>query len=299
MTPENSLRHRTLPAASSGGRKRQAFRFITRARLLPWLILGPAMLVALVPMLWAVSTAFKDPAAAQAIPPRWLPVPPTLENFRAVFAGAHLGRYLFNSTLVSLLTIGLTMLVAVHAGYAAARFEFPARRQLLFLILASAMIPGICILVPIYLLVSFAHLHDTYIALVLVYSAWQIPTATWIMRGYFATVPPELEEAALLDGCSRAGAFYRVILPLTQPGMAAVGILAFIYVWNDFIIAYALTISDSMRLVQSGLYLFVTAYGIEWSQLMAAVLIALLPPVVAFIALQGRFIQGLTSGALK
>jgi ABC-type glycerol-3-phosphate transport system permease component len=258
-----------------------------------------ALVFAVLPIVWGVSTALKESGAAESFPPRWLPRPPTLENFRQVLTGSNLLRYLWNSTLVAALTIAATLAVAVHAGYAAARFRFAGKNQLLFLILATAMIPGICILVPVYLLVTQLKLHNTYGALIIVYTAWQVPTAVWIMRGFFETISTELEEAALIDGCTRLGAFYRVILPLTQPGLAAVGILVFVYVWNDFLIAYVLTISDEMRLIQSGLYLYVTAFGVEWSKLMAASVLALLPPAVIFMLLQSRFIQGLTRGAIK
>ena len=263
------------------------------------IVLLLAMAFALLPILWGVLTALKPGGTAATVPPRWLPEPVTLQNFHEVLVGSNLKRYLWNSAVVAAGTILATLAVAAHAGYAAARFDFRGKRQILFLILATAMIPGICILVPVYLLVVKAHLHDTYAALVLVYTAWQVPTAVWIMRGFFETIQSELEEAALIDGCSRLTAFYRIILPLTQPGMAAVAILVFIYVWNDFLIAYVLTISDDMRLIQSGLYLYVTAFGIEWSKLMAAAILALLPPMAVFMALQSRFIQGLTKGAIK
>jgi ABC-type glycerol-3-phosphate transport system permease component len=272
-------------------------RRLTRAIM--WVVLVGAMAFAFLPILWGLSTALKESGAAEGFPPQWVPRPATLENFRQVLIGSNLTRYLWNSTIVAVLTIVATLAVAVHAGYAAARFTFAGKNQLLFVILATAMIPGICILVPVYLLVTGARLHNTYLALVLVYTAWQVPTAVWIMRGFFETIPPDLEEAALIDGCSRLGAFYRIILPLTQPGMAAVGILVFVYVWNDFLIAYVLTISDEMRLIQSGLYLYVTAFGVEWSKLMAASVLALLPPAATFVLFQSRFIQGLTKGAIK
>jgi len=272
-------------------------RGLTRVAI--WIVLSLAMAFAFLPILWGISTAFKESGAAEGFPPRWVPRPITLENFRQVVLGSNITRYLWNSSIVAAATILATLGVAVHAGYAAARFSFAGKNHLLFLILATAMIPGICILVPVYLLVSGVNLHNTYVALIIVYTAWQVPTAVWIMRGFFETIQPDLEEAALIDGCSRLGAFYRIILPLTQPGMAAVGILVFVYVWNDFLIAYVLTISDEMRLIQSGLYLYVTAFGVEWSKLMAAAILALLPPAVTFMLLQTRFIQGLTKGAIK
>jgi multiple sugar transport system permease protein len=270
-----------------------------RPDALVWAILVVAVGFALVPILWALSTAFKDNSVAVSYPPIWWPDPPTLANFTRIFTGSNFGRYMLNSAVVSGCAILVTLAVSVHAGYAAARWRFRGKQSLMFFILSMGMIPGICILVPIYLLVSRLGLYDTYVGLVLIYAAWQIPTAVWVMRGFLEALPRELEEAAYVDGCTRTTAFYRIVLPLTQPGIAAVAILVFIYVWNDFLIAYALTISDNMRLIQSGLYLYVTQSGIEWASLMAAAIAALVPPVLAFILLQSRFIQGLTRGAVK
>ena len=267
--------------------------------LVCWAVLGLALFFALIPLLWGFSTALKQPSAAESFPPQWLPHPVTFDNFISVLFGSNMTRYLLNSLIVGVFSIAVTLTVAAHAGYSAARFRFSGKKQILFLILSTTMLPVICILVPVYLLVTYVNLHNSYLALVLVYSAWQVPTATWIMRGFFESIPTELEEAALIDGTTRLGAFYRIILPLSQPGLAAVGILVFVYVWNDFLIAFTLTISNDMRLVQSGLYFFVTESGIEWSRLMAAVVLALIPPIATFILLQSRFIQGLTSGTLK
>lgn len=263
------------------------------------LVLFLAMLFALAPILWGISTAFKDSAVAESFPPSWWPDEPTLDNFRRVFFGSNFGRYMLNSVIVSIATIAATLVVSAHAGYAAARWKFRGKNQVLFFILSMGVIPGICVLVPLYLLVSALGLYDTYFGLILVYTAWQTPTAVWVMRGFFESIPFELEEASYIDGCGRAEAFYRIVLPLAQPGMAAVAILVFVSVWNEFLIAYALTISDDRRLIQSGLYLYVTQSGIEWASLMAAAVTALLPPIVAFAMLQSRFIQGLTNGAVK
>jgi ABC-type glycerol-3-phosphate transport system permease component len=206
---------------------------------------------------------------------------------------------MFNSALICALTIVATLVFSIPAGYAAARWQFAAKNPVLFFILTMGMIPGICIMVPLYLLVSYLGIYDTYFGLIMVYTAWQIPTAIWIMRGFFETLPRELEEAAYIDGCGRFEAIRRIILPLSQPGMAAVAIIVFIYAWNEFLLAYALTISDNRRTIQSGLYLYVTIGGIEWANVMAAAVVALLPPMVAFALLQSRFIQGLTRGAVK
>ncbi|OGB92237.1 MAG: hypothetical protein A3H39_19735 [candidate division NC10 bacterium RIFCSPLOWO2_02_FULL_66_22] len=255
--------------------------------------------VAVLPILWGLSTALKTKGEVVTYPPRWIPNPPTLQNFAVVLQEPAMPRHLGNSLLVGLCTIVVTLVVAAHAGYALARFSFPGRQALAFGILATAMIPGISILVPLYYLAAKAKIYDTYGILVAVYSAWQVPTTMWLMRGFFEAVPRELDDSALIDGCSRWGAFYRVILPLSQPGLAAAALLTFIFVWNDFLIAFTLTVSDSRRMIAVGLYQFVSQYGIEWGSLMAAVILALLPVMGLFLLLQRRFISGLTAGAMK
>jgi ABC-type glycerol-3-phosphate transport system permease component len=170
---------------------------------------------------------------------------------------------------------------------------------MLFSIWATTMIPGVSILVPLYLVAVETGLYDTYFVLVLVYSAWAVPTLVWLMRGFVSAIPVELEEAARVDGCSTLGAFYRVTLPLLPPGMLAGGIMVFLMIWNEFLIGYSLVISNNHRIIQAGLYSFVTEAGIEWGPLMAAVTCSLLPVALFYAVLQRYFVQGLTGGSLK
>lgn len=255
--------------------------------------------IAVLPILWGLSTALKTKGEVVTYPPRWVPRPPTLRNFAVVLRETSMPRYFANSLLVGLCTVAATLAIAAHAGYALARFRFPGKQALAFGILATAMIPGISILVPLYALSSKVKLYDGYAILVTVSSAWQVPTVMWLLKGFFEAVPRELDDSALIDGCSRWSAFYRVILPLAQPGLAAAALLTFIFVWNDFLIAFTLTVSNSRRVVAVGLYQYISQYGIEWGELMAAVMLALLPVMGLFLALQKRFISGLTAGAMK
>jgi multiple sugar transport system permease protein len=251
------------------------------------------------PILWALSTSMKAPSDIVSYPPTWIPNPVSPDHYAQVLGGSRMPRYFGNSLLVAMATIALTLVVASHGAYAAARHEFPAKNFLLFLILATVMIPGIAVLVPLYMIMSRVGLHDTYWSLILIYSAWQVPTVLWLMRGFFESIPRNLEEAALIDGCGPVQAFYQVIAPLTRPGLAASAVVVFVYVWNEFIIAVTMTASDEMRLVPVGLYYYISAWGVEWGKLMAAVSVALLPALILFIALQRNFIQGLTSGSSK
>lgn len=269
------------------------------ATALTYAALVLACAFALFPILWALVTSLKTPASVLAYPPRWIPQPVDLSNYVQVLSGSNLLRYFLNSTVVAVATIVLTLAVASHGAYAAARFQFPGKNLLLFVILATVMIPGIAILVPLYMLAAKLGGLDTYWVLILVYSASQAPTILWLMRGFFAGVPKELEEAAAIDGCSRWGAFYRVVWPLTRPGLLAAALVVLVYVWNEFIIALTLTAADDMRLLPVGLYYYISAFGVEWGKLMAAVMIAIAPIVILFVFFQRHFIQGLTSGANK
>lgn len=255
--------------------------------------------VSLFPIAWGVLTSLKIPGELVSYPPRWIPRSVTFVHYTDVFLNSNMGRYFANSLLVSGLTILLTLLIATHGGYAASRGKFRGKTVLLFIILATVMIPGISVLVPLYMLAARLNLLDTYLVLVLIYTAWQVPTILWFMKGFFDAISPELEEAAQVDGCSRLQAMYRVILPLTQPGLAASAILVFVYVWNEFIIALTMSTTDSMRMIPVGLYFYISQFGVEWGKLMAAVTVAILPIIALFIILQRRFVHGLTSGAIK
>jgi multiple sugar transport system permease protein len=268
-------------------------------RVLVYVLLVCVAALAVLPLLWGLSTALKTKGDVVTYPPRWIPRPPTLHSFSVVLRETSMPRYFANSLLIGLCTVVMTLSVAAHAGYALARFNFPGKQALAFGILATAMIPGISILVPLYALASKVKLYDGYSILIIVCTAWQVPTVMWLLKGFFETVPRELDESALIDGCSRWSAFYRIILPLAKPGLAAAALLTFVFVWNDFLIAFTLTVSNSRRVVAVGLYQYISQYGIEWGELMAAVMLALLPVLGLFLALQRHFISGLTAGAMK
>ncbi len=161
------------------------------------------------------------------------------------------------------------------------------------------MVPSISVLLPLYLIAQRLGLIDTYMVLVLIYAAAMTPQVVWVLRGFFLAIAPDLEHAARIDGCSRFAAFWYVILPLARPGLAAAGMLVFVYVWNDFLITVTMTSSASMRMIQVGLAKLISDVGVSWSDYMAYTVAITLPPIIAFLALQRRFLQSLVSGALK
>lgn len=261
--------------------------------------LGIAAVFALAPILWGLSTSLKVPSEVLSLPVHWLPDEITLDNYRQSILTPRFLRYLANSLLVVAGSVVLSIGLAVHAAYAVARRRFFAKDFLLFLVWATIMIPGVSVIVPLYLFAVDLGIYDTLFVLVMVYSAWLVPTLIWLLRGFIEGVPAELEDAAAIDGCSPVKTFYLVILPLLKPGLAAAAVLVFVTIWNDFLIGFSLTLTDERRLLQVGLYAFVTEQGIEWGPLMAATIGSLAPIVLVFALLQRAFVQGITGGAVK
>ncbi len=256
-------------------------------------------LYVLVPLFWAVSTSLKDPVAVYSSPPKLIPNPIYLENYYTKFFISKFLGYLFNSFIVAIGTILLSEFVAFLAAYAASRYDFKGKEVILFLLWTTIMIPGISVIVPLYLIAMKLGIYDTFYLLILVYSAWLAPTMTWLFRGFINSIPVELEESAVIDGCPLWKTMYHIVLPLSRPGLAAAAVYGFIIVWNDFLRSYSLTISDAHRTIQAGLYQMITDWGIEWGPMMAATVTALIPIIVIFILLQKSFIQGLTAGSVK
>jgi ABC-type glycerol-3-phosphate transport system permease component len=252
----------------------------------------------LLPIFWTLSTSLKPNGEILAFPPRWLPNHPTFVHYLAVLK-SDMPQYFLNSFIITAGTLTLTLGLALHVAYAVTRYNFRLKKMFMILLLCAMMMPGVANLIPIYLLANEVDLLDTYILLIVVYSAWLLPTAVWILAEYFRSIPDSLDKAALVDGYSRWYAFYRICLPLSRPGQAAAAIMVFVFVWNEFIIALTLTSSNAKRPVQVGLHYYLTVLGIEWGEFTAAVIISLLPVVVLFVLFQRSFVSGMTTGAIK
>ncbi|TDD69054.1 carbohydrate ABC transporter permease [Jiangella aurantiaca] len=265
---------------------------------LAYAALVAASLFAVGPLLWALSTSFKSPDAVLT-DTSWIPSAPTLENYTIVLFESQVPRYLFNSVVVAGATVLATLVLATLGAYATARFRFRGRGASLFFILMTSMIPGIAILVPLYFLAVEVGVYDSYLGLIVVYTAWQVPTVLWMLRGFFQTIPTSLEEAGRIDGASDLRVMVQLVLPLAKPGLAAAAVIAFVYVWNDYLIAATMVSSDDKRLVSVGLYNYLSQYGIEWGQLTAAVLVTIVPMVVLFVLMEKRLVAGLSAGATK
>ena len=253
------------------------------------------------PLYWLLITSIKPNQAAFKVPPELFPSEPTLKSYISQLQDrAGFLTYFLNSLIASTCATLLSIAVSVFAGYAFSRFRFPAKRAVLVFILASQMFPLVVLLVGIYILFRQLNLLDTYLGLILAFTSFSLPFSIWMMRGFFDTVPPELEQAAMVDGATRLQALLRVILPLVGPGVIAVGLYSFLNAWNNLLFALSLTSSQDMRTIPPGFLLtYVGEFQYQWADAMAGSVMVSLPMIVVFIFLQRYLIRGMTAGAVK
>jgi ABC-type glycerol-3-phosphate transport system permease component len=264
--------------------------------------LSLVMLFTLAPYAWLVVSSFKPSTEIFTRTPTWLIREFTWKNYVWALgpSGADLGVYFWNTVLAAGATALISAALAAMGGYAIARYVFPGRRVLALALLLSPMFQGPPVMIPYYRILSTLGLLNTIPGLVLVYMSLTLPICIWLMAGFFRGLPRELEEAALVDGCSPVGAFARILLPLTLPGLAATSLYAFVVAWNDYQYALILTSSTRAKTIQMGLSELLTFLGqTNWGGVMASGVLATLPVVLIFMVIQRVLVQGITAGALK
>jgi multiple sugar transport system permease protein len=205
----------------------------------------------------------------------------------------------FNSTVVTALTVMVCLVTGVSGAYSLSRYRFRGRGQILLFYLVVRMFPAVLLLLPIFIALRVLGLFDTHLGLALAYTAFLLPVCIWMLKGFFDSIPPELEDAARIDGCTRAGAIVRVVLPLARPGVAATAVLVAISAWNEFLFALMLTTSQGVRTWPVGLQLMVGEYQLPWGLLTAGGIISIAPILVFFALVQRSLVRGLTLGAVK
>lgn len=287
----------TDASISMRGRLVQSSR-IQNAWLLTFVALAVVLFMA-VPFIWMISASVRPLPDIFAIPPKWIPWPVTLDNYRGAFEGTNLGRAFTNSLIIAVVSTLVTIVLACPAAYAFARYSFPARRALLLSTLVTQLFPAAMLLIPLYRFWAKMGMFDTYQALIVTYTAFNLPLAIWLLTAFFRTVPKELEEASLVDGSSRFGSFLRVTLPLSRPGLAACSIFIAIGLWQEFLFAVSFTTSPEMRTLPVALYSFVGERAIEWNLILAVAVLMTIPVLVLFAPVQRQFVQGLSAGAVK
>lgn len=260
--------------------------------------------IALIPFLWMISTSFKDRSEIFTYPPVWIPKFPTLRGYTGLFtdnAFSNVGfvQFTMNSLYVSLATALLSVVLAAMAGYSMSRFRFRGSSLLRYTILLSQMMPGALLLIPLYLMMRNLNYLDKHISLIIAYTSFTLPYCAWILRGYFNSIPVALDEAAMVDGCTRYGALFRVIFPLAAPGIVVTTTSAFIMAWNEFMFAMVFMNTYEKWTLPLALGSFRGQYLVDWGFLFAGSALVTLPVLLLFLVLQRWIAAGFVSGAVK
>ncbi len=273
-------------------------------RLLAYAALGVASIIALFPVYAVVVMAVsRAPGFSAVVTPDWANL--TLDHLRT-FVSTHdaqgrwlFGRQLINSLIVAGAATGVGLLFAASAGYAFSRFKFPGHRLGMVGFFVTQMFPGTMMIVPLYLIANHLGLVDTVVGLVFVYATTSLPFCVWTLKGYFDTIPIDIDEAALIDGASRVRTFYQVLLPLVRPALAVTALFSFLGAWNEFVLAATFLSREEKFTLPVTLYRHVGAYGADWGAFAAGSIVVSLPVCILFLTLQRHLVGGLSSGAVK
>jgi N,N'-diacetylchitobiose transport system permease protein len=265
-----------------------------------WNLVGLLVFVVMIfPVYWMVATAFKTGPDIFSYTPTWFPFPATLANFGDAIHRPYFWQNVRNSLIVVSVVVTLSLTLAFLAALALAKFRFYGRKAFIVLIIAVQMVPLNALIIPLYITLSRAHQVNKLSGVIITYMTFVLPFTVWTLRGFILGVPRELEEAAMVDGTTRFGAFVRILLPLIGPGLVATSIFAFIQAWNEYIIAYVLLSSPEKQTLTVWLASFTTNRGTAWGPLMAGATLTALPVVVFFLLVQRRIAFGLTAGAVR
>ncbi len=262
-------------------------------------LLGLSALFALFPVAWMLSTSLKTEAEAFALPVRWIPKQPTLAAYVEMWTLKPFGIYFWNSLVVSGTTALLSTAVGALAGYGFSRFQFRFRTTLMAGFLATQMISGVLVIGPYFQLLAAVELYNTLTGLIIAYVTICLPFAAWMSKGYFDSIPKELDEAGLVDGASRLQIFLRIIMPIALPGTVATLLFGFLLAWQDLLWALCIISIDEKRTVTLGVAFTVGEFIIKWPMLTAASLIGSLPTIILYLFLQRFYVEGLARGAVK
>ena len=256
-------------------------------------------LFAILPLVWTFYTSLRTNVDINKFPAKISLSNLSLDAYFGVWRDTNFPMLIKNSLIVSTLTVIVSLSLGTLAGYALSRSKFRGRQGVLLVYLAIRLVPGVLLLIPLYLFMNKLGLLDSYIGLVLAYTTFTLPATIWLMKGFFDSLPPDLENAARIDGCSRMGAMWRISIPLVLPGLAATGTLTAITAWNDVLFAMLLTSSDRTRTWPVGLREMIGEFQLPWEALTATSILSLLPVVIGFALVGRKMVAGVTAGSLK
>jgi len=266
---------------------------------LAYAVLLVAFVFAVFPIVWTLLTSLKDEADIVVPSIEYLPARPTLQNYVALWTRAGFPTLFLNSAITTGITVLICLVIGISGAYSISRYRFRGRDRILLLYLVVRMFPAVLMLLPIFIAMRALGLFDTQIGLALAYTSLLAPVCIWMLKGFFDAIPGDLEDAARIDGCTRAGAIVRIVLPLARPGVAATAVLVAISAWNEFLFALMLTTSSGARTWPVGLQLMVGEFQLPWGLLTAGGIISITPIVLFFALVQRALVRGLTMGAVK
>jgi N,N'-diacetylchitobiose transport system permease protein len=272
-----------------------------RRTLIVWNLVGLVVFVITIfPVFWMVSTAFKPDTEINSLTPTWFSTGPTLKHFRDAVNRAFFWDDVKNSLIIVLVAVTVSIAVAFLAAVALAKYRFTGRKLFIVLMIGILMLPQAGLVIPLYVVLAKYHLTNALTGVILTYLTFVLPFAVWTLRGFILGIPQELEEAAMVDGSSRLGAFVRILLPLVAPGLVATSVFAFITIWNEYIFASVILTDQSNQTVTVWLsYFYGTSRNTDWGGLMAASTLVALPVVAFFLLVQRKIAFGLTAGSVK
>ncbi|SIQ87661.1 carbohydrate ABC transporter membrane protein 2, CUT1 family [Rhizobium sp. RU35A] len=251
------------------------------------------------PALWILFTSLKTEAELTVKPITWFPHAPTVANYMQAFSDQPLHVFLFNSFMVALLSTCMTLLVSVLAAYALARLNLKYRGLILSAIIAVSTFPLVTLLVPLFEIMRALNLLNTWIALILPYTVLSLPVCTLMLVSFFEGIPRDLENAAMIDGCTRLGALFKVVVPLCAPGVFTAGILAFVNAWDEFLLALSFNSNPALRTLPVGIQLYQGEFAFPWPVISAALVVGIVPVAILIVIFQERVVSGLTAGGIK
>lgn len=263
-----------------------------------YLSLIVAIVIVFIPLLWMLSVSFRPNIEVMRMQPTWLPEIFTLEGYAKIFSNPRYLLVFFNTALVSLLVTLISLFLGAMAAYALARFKFAGQRTVLMFLITTQMFPLVLLCIPYFRIFISLGLYDTRTSLVIVYLTFTLPFCVLMLRSYFLNIPRDIEEAAMVDGCSRLGAIFRTLVPISYPAFIGAGLYTFLLAWNEFLFAVVLIESWENRVLTMAIYSLMAEFVTDWNAMMAFSVLASLPLVMIFIFLQRYMVQGMTAGAL-
>lgn len=264
-----------------------------------YIILVFGAIIAIIPFLYMLSTSLKDQVFVFEIPPRLIPKDPVIQNYVVAWNAGGFKQYFFNSLIVAISTVVLTLLFSSMLAYVFARFKFPGNNILFYSLLITLMIPAIVYIIPEFILMKRLHLLNSLFGLILVYTSAQLPLHTFLLKGFFEEIPKELEDAAKIDGCNIIRMYWQIMLPLAKPALATLCIFSFLFSWDEFIVALTMINDVNKRTLPVGLMMFHGQYITKWGLVFAASIIAIFPIIAVFIIFQRHFVKGIITSGLK